>query len=201
MYCIGLTGSIASGKSTVASFFKRKGVSVISADEISREITAPDGIALAMIVRHFGESIITANGELNRTALRHIIFQNPNERLWLEHLLHPLIRRRIMEEVKRSNSPYNMIEIPLLKDRDLYPYLNRILLITADKEQQIKRVMARDQCSRQQAEAILAAQPPDHARERIADDIIINHGSKQELELKIDNLHQQYLQFAKQIDM
>lgn len=198
MYCVGLTGNIASGKSTVAAFFKNKGVMVISADEIAREITAPHEPALTLIKDHFGHEVITTQGELNRSALRTIIFENPKERLWLEGLLHPLIRQRIIEEIAESPSPYSVIEIPLLKDREVYPYLNRILVILANREEQIRRVMNRDNCSREHAKAILAVQPEELSREKIADDIVINTGSLSELEEKIEKLHQMYLQLASQ---
>ncbi|KTD23442.1 dephospho-CoA kinase [Legionella lansingensis] len=198
MYCVGLTGNIASGKSTVAGLFRNRGITVISADDVSREVSAPCEPAYQMIRDHFGEAIITADNKLNRRALRNIIFDDPKERLWLERLLHPLIRKRIKEKLRGSKSAYSVIEIPLLNDREGYPYLNRILLVLADREHQIQRVMARDKTSREHAKAILAVQLDDSKRKEIADDIIFNNGTLSELEEKIENLHQQYLQFASQ---
>lgn len=198
MYCVGLTGNIASGKSTVASFFKTRGIKVISADEIARKLTKPRQTALIKIENHFGNSVIRATGELDRAALREIIFADPKQRLWLEKLLHPLIRQDIANEIMTTNSPYCVIEIPLLNDPKNYPYLNRILLVLAERELQIERVMRRDNSTRKQALQILATQIEDLNRREIADDIVINDGSLNALEKKIENLHYQYLQFASQ---
>jgi len=198
MYCVGLTGNIASGKSTVSQFFKKKGIIVISADEAARKLTAIHQPALAAIANYFGQSILTLSGELNRAALRELVFKDPKKRLWLEELLHPLIRQYIQDKIKESQSPYSVIEIPLLNKRSDYPYLDRILLILATHEQQIERVILRDNCSREQAEAILASQIDNNLRQEFADDIISNTDSLLELEKKVEKLHQQYLQFAMQ---
>lgn len=198
MYCVGLTGNIASGKSTVASFFKERGIKVISADEIARKLTTPGQTALNKIENYFGNSVINNTGELNRAALREIIFTDPKQRLWLEKLLHPLIRQEIANEIRITNSPYCVIEIPLLNDRKSYPYLNRVLLVLAEREQQIERVMHRDKSTRKQALQILATQANNLNRREIADDIVVNDDSLTELEKKIENLHYQYLQFARQ---
>lgn len=200
MYCVGLMGNIASGKSTVASFFKRQEIDVISADKIARELTASNQPAFYSIVNHFGHSIINGAGELDRQTLRAIIFSDPKQRLWLEKLLHPLIREHILHKITEVQSPYCLIEIPLLNDRADYPYLNRVLLVMADREQQVERVMLRDKVSREQALAILAAQPKDLKRREFADDIIINNGSLSELSKKIEKLHHQYLELATQKD-
>lgn len=196
MYCIGLTGNIASGKSTAIDCFRQLGVTVFSADVIARELTAPGQAALTAIQQHFGPDVITDSGELNRRALRAVIFASPAERQWLEHLLHPLIQDEIKRCVEQAEGPYCVVEIPLLVDRKHYPYLNRVLLILADKEQQISRVMARDHCDRNQALAILAAQPGDDARRKLADDTLINRGSLAQFQQRIKKLHANYLHLA-----
>ncbi|KTC86800.1 dephospho-CoA kinase [Legionella brunensis] len=198
MYCVGLTGNIASGKSTVATFFKDNGITVISADEVSRELTAPNLPAYEAIHLHFGNSVIKSPGELDRSKLRQIIFTNPNERVWLEQLLHPLIREHIIHLLSVSKSPYTVVEIPLLKDRSIYPYLNRVLVVLADPEEQIRRVMARDKSSREHAQAILTTQPSNLMRQKIADDIVLNNGSLVDLREKIAQLHEKYLHLAAQ---
>ena len=198
MYCIGLTGNIASGKSTVATFFETLGITVISADKIARELTALGQPALHSIEEYFGKSVIYSSGELNRNGLRQRIFKEPKQRLWLERLLHPLIRRGIHSKINEARSAYCVIEIPLLNNRLDYPYLNRVLLILAEQEQQIKRVMLRDNCSREQSLAILATQVDDLIRQKMADDIIVNNGTLLELSAKVENLHAQYLQLANQ---
>ncbi|KTC92886.1 MULTISPECIES: dephospho-CoA kinase [Legionella] len=198
MYCVGLTGNIASGKSTVSHFLKRRGIAVISADEVARELTLANQPALIAIAKHFGKSVIHSNGELNRFALREMIFKDPKQRLWLEQLLHPLIRQLIQEKIKTSAGPYVIIEIPLLNSRSDYPYLDRVLLIVANHEQKVSRVMARDHSNQEQAEAILATQVNETTHRGFADDIVNNDGSLNDLAKKIEILHQQYLQFASQ---
>lgn len=198
MYCVGLTGNIASGKSTVSRFFKEFGIAVISADEAARELTASNQPALTSIAEHFGQSVITGGGELDRFALRKMIFKDPKQRIWLEQLLHPLIRQHIQDKIRKSIGPYVLIEIPLLNKRADYPYLDRVLLIVAGYEQKIARVRTRDQMTREQAEAILATQANEAIHREIADDIITNDGSLDDLAKKVEILHQQYLQFASQ---
>ncbi|KTD08265.1 dephospho-CoA kinase [Legionella jamestowniensis] len=196
MYCVGLTGGIASGKSTVASLFKNKRITVISADQVARELMQSDEQVQEKIVKQFGESILNSSKEIDRIKLRQIIFANPEQRLWLEQLLHPLIRQRIVELVHNSKSSYSIVEIPLLKERKSYPYLDRVIVVLAEPQEQIKRVMERDNCTQREAQAILAAQPSDAERIAIADDIIFNNTSLAALKLKVEALHQQYLRFA-----
>ncbi len=199
MYCVGLIGNIASGKSTVAAFFKALAITVISADEVSRELTAAKQPALKLITAHFGKTILHPSGELNRPALREIIFADPQERRWLEQLLHPLIRKAVKEKALQSLSPYTLIEIPLLKKIADYPYLNRILVVLAsNSEQQIQRIMQRDNSSREQAMVILATQSDHLSRLDLADDMIFNTSNLASLKKKVKNLHQYYLQLASQ---
>ena len=196
MFCIGLTGPIASGKSTVAKAFSTLGIDVVSADAIAKSLTAKQAPALHPIVAHFGSSVLTSSGELNRRHLRELIFQNPNERLWLEALLHPLIRKQIETEISQTKSPYCVIEIPLLTDRTTYPYLNRVLLVQADPAQQVARCMARDNASKEEVLAILASQTDMNTLIKLADDILLNTGSLAELQDKVASLHANYLYYA-----
>ncbi|STX51369.1 dephospho-CoA kinase [Legionella busanensis] len=196
MFCIGLTGNIGSGKSTAISFFKSLGATVIIADEIARQITAPAQPALQKIIEHFGLSVITSEGQLNRAQLREIIFNNKEERLWLESLLHPLIRQTIENKIKNSQGPYCVIEIPLLTNRKDYPYLDRILVIFASPTMQVNRVVNRDSCSKEQVFAMLATQPQESLRLQLADDILLNDSSLEQLEANIRKLHGKYLQLA-----
>lgn len=194
MFCIGLTGTIASGKSTVAAYFAKLGIDVISADHIARALVSRNQPAFQRIVKHFGKSVLTANGELNRPHLRELIVQDAKERLWLEALLHPLIRRQIQLDIDHCKSRYCVIEIPLLTDKSMYPYLNRVLLITAPIEQQITRIMARDHCSAEQAQAILATTRADEDKRRaIADDVLVNNETVALIHKQVDALHAQYL--------
>lgn len=194
MYCIGLTGTIASGKSTVAAQFATRGIDVINADHIAKALVNRGEPALAHIVDHFGPSVLTNQGELNRRHLRELIVHHAEERRWLEDLLHPLIRKQIQQDIGRCQSPYCVIEIPLLTDKSLYPYLNRVLLVTANREQQITRVMARDHCSREQACALLdTTRADDDKRRAIADDVLVNDGTVVKLDGAVEVLHARYL--------
>ncbi|HHF7365337.1 TPA: dephospho-CoA kinase [Legionella bozemanae] len=192
-YCVGLTGDIASGKTTVAELFSGLGVDVIHADKISREITQKNKAAYKKIVAHYGLKVLKDDGELNRNKLREIIFSNHEERDWLERLLHPLIRKEIKKQVDASKTPYCMVEIPLLITKEAYPYINQILLIRAPTEIQISRLMQRDQCSKEQAQAILSIQPNTHLRLENADDIIVNDMEIVELIRRVNDLHSKYL--------
>ena len=183
--CIGLMGQIASGKSTVAAYFKELGINVISADEIARELTAKNNPAFDAILEHFGSSIQTANGDLDRKKLRALIFKNKAQRLWLENLLHPLIRHEIEARTKTVTSPYCIIEIPLLNDPNDYPYLQRILLVEADKDQQLARCIERDHCTEAEASAILSTQSGIKAQRVLASDVLINNGTLCQLKEKV----------------
>jgi dephospho-CoA kinase len=196
MYCVGLTGNIASGKTTAIASFREFGMDVISADAIARELTCKDQPAFNQIRSYFGESVINKEGELDRTFLRSLVFSEPKHRLWLEYLLHPLIRQGIIERISTCNTPYCVIEIPLLINRADYPYLDRILVILADEETQIKRLLKRDKCEQEDALAIIALQPNQSARREIADDLLINNDSLDKLRKNLKKLHYKYLQLA-----
>lgn len=196
MYAIGLIGNIGSGKSTVAGLFQERGIYTIHADDIARELTTKNEAAYSDIVNHFGQSIIDTEGDLNRSLLRKKIFDSPKEKQFLEELLHPLIRSRIQEQLKKSPSLYTIIEIPLLQDKKNYPYLNRILLILSEKEKQIQRVIERDNITQDLVISILNTQPADINRQLWADDIVFNNGSLEELNQQVENLHQLYLKLT-----
>ncbi len=190
-YCVGLMGQLASGKSTAARCFEALGVMVISADQIARALTQKGSPALATIVERCGKDILTDTAELDRARLRTLIFNNKELRLWLEALLHPLIRTHIERDIQAAKTPYCLIEIPLLTDRSNYPYLNRILHIQASPAQQLERVMQRDQCSKTEALHILAVQQ-NHLYP-VADDLIVNTSSVEALEQRVQSLHEEYL--------
>lgn len=196
VYCVGLTGNIASGKTTVAKLFSDLGVEVINADLISRELSAPNEPVYKKILEHFGSNLVLENKELDRRALRAVVFSDRNARIWLENLLHPLIRSRLEERVSQCKSTYCIVEIPLLTDKKHYPYLNKILLVTAPEAIQIERVIARDNCTKEQATAVLAAQPDMKQRLKNADDVIINDMGLTKLKNVVSDLHYKYLNHA-----
>lgn len=196
-YSIGLTGTMGSGKSTVLSFFADLGIEIISADEIAKNLTNSQEPAFKKITSYFGPTVINAAGELDRRTIRRRIFNNPVERLWLEEWLHPLIREAIEQQIHQIKSPYCLIEIPLLTEKSHYPYLNRVLLIQSDFEKQIERCMIRDKHSREEILAILATQADKETLNALADDVLINDGTIEELELKVKKLHTNYLALSR----
>ena len=189
IYCIGLTGQLGSGKSTAAAYFAALGAEVINADAVAKALTEKNKPAYHAIVHHFGEKILTTTQELNRRELRRIIFSHPDEKVWLENCLHPLIREEIMIRIHHSQAPYCVIEIPLLTDRTLYPYLNRVILIEAPLEQKITRCMIRDNHSKEDILTMLSTQPTDEQQETWVDDVIRNHGTLSELQEAITAWH------------
>jgi dephospho-CoA kinase len=192
-FVVGLTGGIGSGKSTVANLFAELGIDLVDADIIAREMVALHSPALNEIAKHLGASVLNQDGSLNRKALREKVFQDPASRIWLENLLHPLIREAIIRQSLSAKSPYCIAVIPLLKSREDYPILNRVLVVDAPEALQIFRIQQRDQANEAQAKAIIAAQMPREERLKLADDIIINNGNIDSLASEVAALHQHYL--------
>jgi dephospho-CoA kinase len=193
---IGLTGGIASGKSTVARRFIELGVLVIDADEASRAVVAPGTPGHAKIIERFGSGVIGENGELNRRALRDLIFTDPGSRRDLELILHPLIRAHMDQSAATVTGPYVVMVIPLLVEGRSRDRVDRILVVDLDEEIQLHRVMARDGCTLEQAHAILASQATRSARLAAADDVLLNAGTVTDLRQGVDRVHEQYLHLA-----
>lgn len=196
MLRIGLTGGIGSGKSSVAAEFKRMGISVFDLDQIAREIVEPNTIALDKIVEHFGDELIQANGKLNREGLRQIIFEDSAQRQWLENLLHPLIRERQLELESTSNSPYVVVEIPLLVENLESQQVDRILVVELSEESQVKRTMERSSIPEAEVFKIISNQATPSERRKVAHDLINNNGSMRELVDQVERLHRKYLEIA-----
>ena len=193
---IGLTGGIASGKSTVAQRFMDLGVPVIDADVAAREVVAPGKLGLQQVIDRFGSRVVAENGELDRRALRELVFSDSGARRDLEAILHPLIRAEMDRSAAAAVGPYIVMAIPLLIEGGARDRVDRILVVDVDEAVQLQRVMARDHCSAEQAQAILASQAPRSARLAAADDVLPNGGTVTELRQAVDRLHQQYLRQA-----
>jgi dephospho-CoA kinase len=193
---IGLTGGIASGKSTVAQRFAELGVPVIDADEAARTVVAPGTPGLAQVVRRFGSGVIDGNGALDRRALRNLIFDDPNSRRDLEAILHPLIRASMEQSAGMATGPYLVMAIPLLIEGGSRDRVDRVLVVDTDENMQLQRVLSRDGGSLEQARAILASQASRADRLAAADDVLLNTGSVTELRQAIDRLHERYLLLA-----
>jgi dephospho-CoA kinase len=194
---IGLTGGIASGKTTVAQRFMELGVPVIDADAAARAVVAPGKPGLAAVSERFGPRVLAENGELDRSALRDLIFKDPGSRRDLEAILHPLIRADMERSAELAVGPYVVMAIPLLVEGGSRDRVDRVLVVDVDEPVQLQRVMARDGCTEEQARAILASQAsrPEHLA--AADDVLLNAGSVTDLRRAVDRLHERYLRLAK----
>lgn len=195
-YCVAITGGIGSGKTTAANFFRSFGIEVIDADKVAKGLTQEPPI-IKQLTSHFGIAILSKEQQIQRNKLREIIFTDPAEKKWLETLLHPLIRQRLEQAVSQASSPYCMVEIPLLKDKSGYPYINRVLYIKASKAIQVQRASKRDQLSKGTIASIIQQQPSHQERLALADDVLENNETLTSLEQKCYTLHQYYLTKAK----
>lgn len=194
MYIIGLTGGIGCGKSEVSRFFSELGVPVVDVDIISHQLTTKGEDTLQAIVNQFGKQVLHKNGSLNRAHLREIIFNDTEARNALEAIMHPAIFERTQIELKKNISmPYQVLVTPLLFENNRYQKLiNRSLVIDCDTATQIDRASKRDGSSNTQIEKIIAAQLPRETRNQLADDIISNNGSLNELKEKVIQLNDKY---------
>jgi dephospho-CoA kinase len=193
---IGLTGGIASGKSTVARRFTELGIPVIDADESSRWVVAPGQPGLEEVIDRFGAGVLTAAGALDRRALRNLIFADPVKRRDLEKILHPLIRADMEQRAMEAPGRYLVLAIPLLVEGGARDRVDRILVVDVDEAIQLQRLLARDSHGLEQARAILAAQASRASRLQAADDVLVNSGTVPELRQAVDRLHERYLRLA-----
>ncbi|MFI3274691.1 dephospho-CoA kinase [Vibrio sp.] len=191
---IGLSGGIASGKTTVANLFNEQfGIDIVDADIVAREVVALGSEGLNQITAHFGEGILLEDGTLNRAKLREVIFSDPTEKQWLNDLLHPMIRDKIDSDLSKVTSPYALLVAPLLVENQMQGMADRVLIVDVPAEVQIERTMSRDNVSREQVTSILKSQASREQRLAVADDVIKNHTKNQELLPQITDLHQKYL--------
>jgi dephospho-CoA kinase len=193
---IGLTGGIASGKSTVARRFIELGIPVIDADYAARSVVAPGEPGFTDVLKKFGAGVLAGNGELDRRALRDLIFADPLRRRDLETILHPLILTEMERREAAAVGPYVVMAIPLLVEGASRNRVDRILVVDADEAVQLERLMARDGTSPEQARAILAAQASRASRLGAADDVLPNTSTVRELRHAVDHLHDRYLLLA-----
>lgn len=197
MVTVGLTGGIGSGKSTVARLFGQLGVHHVDADDVARQVVEPGTPALQAIARHFGADILTGDGALDRPKLRRIVFAKPEERAWLEALLHPLIRRELQRQLVPGDNyalPYVLLVSPLLLETDQHQLVKHIIVVDVPVETQIERTMARDHNPREQVERIISAQMSREERRRRADSVIDNNRPLAEVSRQVRELHQKFLE-------
>jgi dephospho-CoA kinase len=189
---VGLTGGIASGKSTVARMFAELGAIIIDTDAIAREVVAKGEPALDEIRAGFGSGVLCGDGTLNRPALRELVFSDPSQRRRLEAIVHPRIRAETVRRAEAADGPYQLIVVPLLVESPLKEFVDRILVVDCEEAAQIGRLMVRDGESGTGARRMLAAQSSREARLAIADDVIHNDGDLEATRRQVATLHRRY---------
>ena len=195
-WVLGLTGGIGCGKTAVSDMFEALNITVVDADIIARQVVEPDSIGLNAITHHFGLAILQADGTLNRAVLREKIFDNNKEKAWLNALLHPLIREKILFDLNAATSPYVVLVAPLLFENNLDKYCNHTLLIDVPNNVQIARTIDRDNISAEFVNRIIAAQMPRAQKQLKADDILDNNRDLTLVKKDLASLHKNYLQLA-----
>lgn len=197
-YIVGVTGGIGSGKSTVANLFAEQGITIVDADIIAREVVAVGEPVLDAIAAYFGPEVIADDGSLNRAELRERIFVSPAHRHWLEALLHPLIRERMIRDCQQARSVYCLLVVPLLVENHLTELCDRVLVVDVEPEQQIARTVLRDHSNEDQVTAIMDSQASREARLSAADDVLDNNSRDlSAIKAVVLKLHQQYLALSR----
>ena len=191
---IGLTGGIASGKTTVSDCFKKLGTQVIDADIISHQVTEPSGSAFEEILSEFGSEILDEKGLINRKKMRAIIFNDPSQKKILENIIHPKVRDEMFQRINKSDDHYLIVSVPLLVETGMHQIMDRNLLVDCSEDTQIERLMHRDKITLNEAKAILKNQASRSDRKKIADDLIVNENNVTliELENEVLELHKYY---------
>ncbi|HET9651672.1 MAG TPA: dephospho-CoA kinase [Usitatibacter sp.] len=196
-FIVGLTGGIGSGKTTVANRLAQLGAGVVDTDEIARGITRPGGEAMPRIREAFGEAYVTAEGALDRAAMRALAFADPSARARLEAILHPAIRRVVDAELASVRGAYALVVVPLLFESGNYARrASRVLVVDCPPGLQLERTMARSSLAADEVRAIMAAQWPRWRRLQMADDVVWNGGDVAALETQCAQVHDAYLRRA-----
>lgn len=196
MLKIGLTGGIASGKSTVCRLFSQYGIPIIDADVIARQLVEPKQEAYHEIVRTFGNDVCLPNGQINRQYLRKLIFSDDSAKHQLEMILHPRIRLQLFQRSHALNTPYCILAIPLLIEAEMMELVDRVLLIDIDLALQLTRLCERDNILVDDAQLIINSQVSRQQRLACADDVITNNNGTENLKKQVANLHKKYLSLA-----
>jgi len=196
MLVVALTGGIASGKTTISNLFAHLGIPIIDTDVISRQLLEQGKPGYLRVIEKLGQNILLANGDIDRSRLRRLVFNNPELKGWLESILHPLIRQEARQQVKQQrDTPYVMLVVPLLFESKFTDLADRILVVDCSRETQLRRLVARDHIDEALANAMLDQQSSNEERLTMADDIIVNNDDRN-LEQQVANLHRGYLKMA-----
>jgi len=195
---VGLTGGIASGKSLVGAMFVKLGAALVDTDVVAREVVERGEPGLAAIAAEFGPEVLSASGELDRRAMRSLVFEDESKRRRLETLLHPLIRSRTLAKLEEIEAPYALVAVPLLIETDFGELVDRILVVDAPESVQLERLMRRDATPKPEAQAMLRAQADRATRLKAAHDVIDNSGTIDATRRQVESLHRKYLDLAAQ---
>jgi dephospho-CoA kinase len=193
---IGLTGGVASGKTSVSDRFAKLGIEIIDADVIARDLLKQGTDCYQQVVNVFGEQALLDSADINRSWLREHIFSDPTAKAALESIIHPAVRQALLQGSENARSPYCIVSVPLLIEADMQSLVDRILVVDVLPEQQLERLIQRDNIPAKQAQAMLNAQVSREQRLAFADDIIDNSQTLSELDEQIKKLHQHYLKLA-----
>ncbi|MGI9259663.1 MAG: dephospho-CoA kinase [Gammaproteobacteria bacterium] len=196
IFRVGLTGGIASGKTTVAEMLAELGAGVVDTDDIAREVVEPGEAGLKSIEREFGSDVLLETGELDRVTMRKLVFQDADARSRLEAILHPLIRERTLAKADELDSPYAVIVVPLLVETDFDKIVDHVVVVDCPRETQVERLMQRDGIDEAAAEAMLAAQTDRALRNAKADDLIDNSVARSAVREQARGLHERLLELA-----
>ena len=193
---VGLTGGIASGKSLVGAMFVKLGAALIDTDVVAREVVALGEPGLAAVGAAFGHKVLLPSGELNRPALRSLVFADDAKRRALEAILHPLIRSRTREKLAELETPYALVAVPLLVETTFGDLVDRILVVDCPQSLQLERLMRRDAIPKGEALAMVRAQVDRATRLKAAHDIIDNGGTREATQRQVELTHRRYLDLA-----
>lgn len=193
---VGLTGGVASGKTTVSNLFAKLGIDIVDADVIARDLLLQNTACYHEVVKLFGDEVLIDSADINRSWLRHHIFSDPEAKQALEAIIHPAVRKTLLKQSDNSTSPYCIIAVPLLIEAEMQALVDRILVVDLTPQQQLERLIQRDKLSNEQAQAMLDGQTSREHRLAFADDVIDNSQPVSALEEQVQRLHQHYLQLA-----
>ena len=193
MFTVGLTGGVATGKSTATNFFIEKGIAVVDADTISRNLQLRGQEGYEKIVKKFSGDILDSNNEIDRKKIREIAFSNPENKKWLEDLMHPMIRDEVVKQLEAVESVWAIYSAPLWSNKNVF---NRTLVIDAPKDVQLQRIIARDNCTKDVAEQVIAQQISSNERNCFATDLIVNDSSLKDFENKLEFYFELYNNLA-----
>tara|TARA_B100000475_G_scaffold197361_1_gene176199 strand:- start:59 stop:655 length:597 start_codon:yes stop_codon:yes gene_type:complete len=193
MFTLGITGGIAAGKSTATNFFAKKGIDIIDADEISRDLQKKGQAGYEAIVKKYGSEVLMADESIDRTKLREIAFKNSADKKWLEELMHPLIRENILEAFGNINSKWAIYSAPLWGPKNKF---DRVLVVDAPENLQVERIANRDKSTKKIAESIIKTQMNRHERISYSDDFLINDSTPEDFEKKLNFYFEIYEKLA-----